>query len=764
MPCRWIVSSALLTCAAWGWAVARPACAQPSVTHASPAAISPASSTRIIVSGDKLSAPLRVWTSAPVDIAVVAVEPKQATLDITPQQELPLGPFGLWLATDDGLSGPLSLLVDELPSIEERSDNHAPITAQSLGMSAAIDAVGDGKLSDYFRFHADKGQEITFEILAEHIGSAFDPVVRLLDDDARELAAVDDEAISPDCRFRHCFERSGNYLLEIHDNRYAAGGHYRLRIGTFPLVAFAYPPVVQRGTCTQLQFAGTDRARMAERSLQVPTDPSLEQMVVTAPLASGGSATWASVRLDDNQQLSETEPNDAREQANAIEAAHGLNGMLERPGDRDVFRLHAKKDETRRIAATGRSFGSSALPKMKLTNAVGDVVGKSAVGDSDEWQFDVKFPADGEYYLEVEDLLRRGGSEYGYHISIGSVPPFTLSLKADAKTRDRFALEPTRGAAGLDVVVQREGYKGPIELSLQPPTAGLTILNPIIPADAKEARIIILAQPEWTPESVAPVRLIGRPVEPPASDPDYRSTTTSTALLVLRAPHVPYPSAWQDGLIAAVGIPDRGPLLELNPVETPVAIPRSLADASLTLVMKRLEKDFKGSPTLIESKLPDGWSAANKADKDNIVITLKHPLGISEEDVELSFRWYAELNGRGQVINSKLSAKLFDPLKISAASPVRIKPGESLPVVVEVVRSGGEPQPVVVKCQNLPAGVTAPDSITIPAEESKAQFELVANADAAAAKVDNLVISGQTKFAGQELIVQSALLQLEVTP
>lgn len=733
--------------------------AQPTITHAQPAAILPLGTTRVVLHGDKLTVPLRVWTSTTANVHVVDVQPQKAVIDITPQQELALGPVGLVAATGDGVAVPLALLVDSLPSTPEQPDNHSSVTAQTVGMSAAVDALSDGKQLDFFRFHADAGQEITFEVLAQHLGSNFDAVVRVLSEDARELRSVDDDAISPDCRFRHSFENSGNYLLEIHDNRFTAGGRYRLRLGNFPIVSSPFPAVVQRGTCAQFSFAGVDRTRMAAQSILVPEDRWQQCINVTAHYASGGSPVWSTVRLADDVQFTEAEPNNGPSEANAIGSALGLNGLLEQAGDRDVYRVSGIKDRSYRVSALTRSLGSPTLLKMTMRNAAGEIIGKSAVGDADEWLFDVKFAADGEYTLEVEDLLHRGGPEHAYHVTLGPAAPFTLALKPDAKTLDRLPLQPTRGASVLDVQIERGSYSGPIELRFEPAVAGLKILNPIIPADTKEARIYVLSDVGWNSQALAAVRCVGKSVQAP----EVTQAVTTGSLLRLRAPHVPYPAAWQDGLIALASVNDQPPFFELPTSPDAIALPGPVSDGSFILTLKRLIPEFKEAVSLIRSELPPEWSASAKLDKETMTISVKHPVGTkTETPTFLRFLWYGVFNGRGQIVESSVPVRLFDPLKLNVAPLVAMKAGETQKVQLEILREGADPQPVVIKCQNLPAGVTGPESITIATTDTKAEFLLTAAVESPVGKTGNLTFTAVTKLGAQEITVQSAQLELEV--
>ncbi|MCC6510780.1 MAG: hypothetical protein IT423_16870, partial [Pirellulaceae bacterium] len=618
------------------------------------------------------------------------------------------------------------------------------------------DAVSDGKQYDFFRFHADAGQSITFEVLAQPFGSAFDAVVRILNEDGQPLRSIDDDVITPDSRFRHQFEKAGNYLLEIHDNRFTAGGRYRVRLGNFPLISFPYPPFVQRGSTSPVSFAGVDRTLLAAQDITAPSDPWKEYVNVTAHHSTGGSPGSATLRLSNAVQLLETEPNNKPAEANPIDQARGLNGLLEQPADRDCYKFVGVKDQTWRFAAKSRSFGSPTMLKMTLRNAAGEVVGKTAVGDADEWQFDSKFAADGDYVLEVEDLLKRGGPEHGYHIDVGPAPPFALSLKPDAKTRDRFSMQPTRGAAAFDLTVARSGYDGPIELRLEPPVPGLQIFNPTVAAGAKDAQIFLLSDASLDPKSLAAVRLIGKA----KLAPEATVAASTAGLMVVRAPHVPYPHPWQDGQIAFAGVTDQPAFFEMTAPTDPISLPRSLADGSFDLTIKRVQAEFKDVVTLIKSEVPSGWSATPKLVKDTMSIAVKHPV-TGVDTGTLKFLWYGVLNGRGQIVESTVKVRLFDPLKLTVSSLPQLKPGQSQKVAIEILREGGEPQPVTVKYANLPAGVTAAE-LTIAAAESKAEVTLTAAADTKPGKTTGITLTANTKLGDKEITAASAPLELEV--
>ena len=732
--------------------------AQPSLSYAQPSALLPSGMTRVTLHGDKLTAPLRVWTSVPVQVNVVELTPQKAVLDVLPSAgALPLGTLGLCVATSEGISPPLSLMIDSLPSIVEATDNHSPVTAQTIGSSLAIDAASDGKLFDYFRFHALAGQSVAFEVLAQPLGSSFDPVVRVLNEQGEPIVTLDDDTLSPDCRFRHRFDKTGNYLIEVHDNKFVAGGRYRLRLGSFPIVNFAYPAMATRGSQLELAFGGPDRDHTLPQSVTVPSDPWLDTLSLTV-MGKDGSSAATVLRLTNDKQLKETEPNDAPTQANVLGDARGVNAWLNQPGDRDVFKLVGVKDQTWRFAAKARSFGSPTMLKMQLKNPAGEVVAKTAVADTDEWLFDFKFPADGEYTLECEDLLRRGGPEFAYHVDVGIAMPFTLALKPDAKTRDRLLLQPTAGAANIDLLVQRNGNNGPIELRFEPPMPDLAMINPIVPAGAKEHQLLLQTTAAWKPQNLHAVKLVGKALEAPEGS----AAASSNALALVRTPYVPNPQPWQDGLILMAGVDDQPSFFEMTSASETIAMARPLADGSFALTVKRVKPEFKDAVALIKSELPPEWSATTKLDKDTMTIAVKHPIVATAEPVPLKFWWYGNLNGRGLMVASEIKVRLFEPLQVVAATVPAIKRAQMQKLAIEVKREGGEPQPIVIKLANLPAGVTAPESVTLPANESKLEIPLSAAADAALGKVANVIANASSKLGDKDVSAASGPIELEV--
>src|SRR5262249_36055736 len=150
---------------------------------------------------------------------------------------VPLGIGGIAIATADGGGEGAYLMIDDLPSVADGSNNHVASELQQGSPPVAIDGQSHGTFPAYFCLSSKAAQRISGEVVATRLGSDFDSLVRILDAAGNELLIADDDPASgADARFGFIAPRDGDYLLELRDNRYKPGGRYRLRLGDFPLV------------------------------------------------------------------------------------------------------------------------------------------------------------------------------------------------------------------------------------------------------------------------------------------------------------------------------------------------------------------------------------------------------------------------------------------------------------------------------------------------------------------------------------------------
>jgi hypothetical protein len=128
---------------------------------------------------------------------------------------------------------------------------------------------------------------------------------------------------------------------------------------------------------------------------------------------------------------------------------------------------------------------------------------------------------------------------------------------------------------------------------------------------------------------------------------------------------------------------------------------------------------------------------------------------------------YGEVAGKGlAVVSADLPIQVVNPINVTLAPAGGLVFGHKQKLKITVARAavGGavDRQPVVVKWKKLPAGVTGPAEVTIPADQDAAVVELVAAADAAASAFNDLVATAATKYQGQDVTVESAPFSGEI--
>ncbi|MEQ1830603.1 MAG: hypothetical protein ABL921_31920 [Pirellula sp.] len=498
----------------------------------------PGETTLVAVNGKDLSSDLRVQASdSRVQLQLEKVEPLQAILSVKVSSEVPHGPIGLFFSTKDGPQLPQVILVDDLPGLKNNQTNHSRTAALSMTVPCSADGTSDGPLSHFYQFEAQAGQRLSFEVITQALRSKMDPLMQLTDAAGKVLFTSDDDEIGPECRASHVFATDGNYWLEIRDSRFVKGGTYHLRIGDFPILSHAFPLAVQRGTSSTLQFYGLDGALVDPSEVRMPEE-TVQSLTIAVKKRGGSASTWLNVLAQDAVQVLESpvstgEPNEQLIRQIPI----GISGRLSEREQRDCHWIRGIKGQVVRFLSRTRSLGCATVLRMELYDSAHKKLIETKVADNDEWSFDFTFPEDGNYCLEVTDLLQRGGESFGYWIGIVPSGSFAIELKAVASTKESFAIETGQGIAQIDLTINRFGYEGEIQLSLPGEATDVNLINPRIPAKAKEWKLLMIGNTTWSAGSFHPLRLNASA----ATDPSIRSRIGSSELHRVLDPQILFP-------------------------------------------------------------------------------------------------------------------------------------------------------------------------------------------------------------------------------
>lgn len=640
--------------------------AQPSLSHATPAAVQPGQAIEVTLHGGKLDDPLKVWSSFPAKIELLpgpkdAKDQANRKCKVTVEGNIPVGIGGLIVGSPAGVSDVLLVMVDDVPSVADNGANHSLAQAQAITVPGAIDGVADGATFDFYKFAGKKDQRLSVEVVGTRLSSALDSVIRLLKADGGELILADDDvSLGADSRLSLKLPADGEYVVEIHDNQYRAGGRYRLRIGDFPLVSVPYPLGGRLGSTAQFNFIGPASDGAAPLLLRIPDEVATGRLAVAAKFPEGKSSGLATIVTTLLPEALEAEPNDANKVATPVTIPAAVNGSFQTKGDKDFFCFAALKDQSLSFRALAQSLGSPSLVFMRIYNEAGGQVAQTAVNDGAEWDLNYKFPANGMYCLSVEDLLHRGGPEHAYRVEIQPTGGYTLAVKNDKNTKLQFKSPANGGAFALVVTVGRQGYDGPIELSLEGAAPGYQLKTATIPKGAKEHRIILIVPEGAKPGDLHPIRLVGKAT---VGDRPYTAVVQTQATLKGKRPQLLFPPEWMNGLVSSVVGADSAHFFGAKVNTEMVAIKQAEGTGVFAFTLERTDKEFKAGVTVLFEQLPAGFSGAVKADKDTYNITLTGPKNAAPGKHTIRLLSYGEHKGYGQVLVTEV------PVEIQAAAP-----------------------------------------------------------------------------------------------
>jgi Bacterial pre-peptidase C-terminal domain len=194
---------------------------------------------------------------------------------------------------------------------------------------------------------------------------------------------------------------------------------------------------------TEVRFPGVIKAEIKEKkAAEIPNgldakdvgDTQLEvKLIVPGDLPAGplalsivtpdGTTAPRELRvLDVANCVDEKEPNGSFREAQSIELGKTLRGTIKEDKDVDVFQFDGKTGQriaAEVFAARGASLLDSALTLLDARGHQLACADDSLTRDS---QLTLTLPADGRYFLTVQDAHDRGSAWHGYELSVKETP------------------------------------------------------------------------------------------------------------------------------------------------------------------------------------------------------------------------------------------------------------------------------------------------------------------------------------------------------
>lgn len=736
----------------------------PVVNYPVPAAALVGQATDVTFTGANLAGPTAIWANLPSAKVELApgiegngTKADQVVYRFTLGADAPVGIYAFRLATGKGVSNTRLIMIDDLPSVADNGNNKTLATAQAIPFPAAVDGAAEAESYDFFKLTVSSGQKITVEVVARRLGSALDPIIRLLDAAGRELAYSDDEpGIGADSRFVYQFAAAGDYFLEVRDIRYQGSPNhrYRLRIGNFPLVNTPFPLAGQKGTSPKLTVAGPSGEEVSPLNVAVPADVASGRLPMAVKYSQGqGSAALTLITSAAPEQV-EFEPNDTPETATAVTLPLSINGRFETPKDRDWFELQAKKGQRFLFKGATRSIGSPTDLFLRMYNAASGVLAEAEDSGMDEGVLNFTFPEDGTYRLMVEDLLRRGGSDQVYRIDIEPYQPgFTLAV--DAEKYDA----PKGGVFVAKVTSARRDYNGPITLSLAG-IDGAQLANNVIPEGKNETTISATLPPSFESGQLHLIRVVG---QAKIGEVDFRATASTLVPLRAQLSGLPYPPGELDGLIGLGIGPVFADYFQLSVEPSPVLFAQVAGAASVTVKTTKAN-GFDDNINIAIDGLPPGVTATAAPiakGQAQVAIPLAGPGALAEGDYKFRIIGSASFqNQPRQVVLGDVVLRVVKPFEVSVAPAGPMNRGAAQKIKFSVARTAAA-GPVAIRLKHVPAGLNLPAEITIPEGQNEVQIDVTAAADAPLG--ESKVVAVATSKVKEKLVaVESAPVALQV--
>jgi hypothetical protein len=484
----------------------------PMVTHTTPVAIQRGKTTEVTVDGKMnfYGAYKILFEGTGLTAEVVAgpagkanppQKPQVASvkLKITAAPDAPLGVREFRVASALGISSLGQLVVVDDPVIMESGINNTrdkanPITVPCV-VCGRIEAVED---VDYFKFHAEAGQTVTFEVFGARLQDKIhdlqkhvDPMLTLYDGEGRELAANDDFYFA-DPMLSYKFTRAGDYFIQVRDSKYEGDPRwvYALLVTNRPYASHVFPMAGNPGQTISVEPVGSAKAMQDKVMLRVPDKLGVCQVQLDINSQQTNPVAFVVSPLP---QVVEQEPNDTPEQATRVTIPCGINGRIGTRRDLDHFVFKATKGKAIRFEVKARRFGTvlqSSLdsfldvmtPKGQVLGSNDDTFGKDAA---------LVFtpPADGDYVLRIRDLNSKGGDTFVYYIEADwAVPDFTVRCDPD-----KAMIGPGTSTTWFVQVTRANGFAGPVTIEVQGLPKGVTVDPLTIPPAMTQGALVLTA-------------------------------------------------------------------------------------------------------------------------------------------------------------------------------------------------------------------------------------------------------------------------------
>ncbi|MCA9119202.1 MAG: peptidase [Planctomycetaceae bacterium] len=446
---------------------------------------------------------------------------EEVTLKLTVARDAPLGKRELRMLTETSMSNPIWLHIGKWPEVREAEPNDV----QPDDVIDQLPIVVNGQImpgdTDTFSFFARKGTRLVIQAaarevipyLADAVPGWFQAIMALTDSSGKEVSYSDSFHYRQDPVIYYEVPRDDRYTVLIRDSLYRGREDfvYRLTLGELPFVTSVFPLGARVDSEVTVELEGWN---LASDTLQVKMLPRRHYRPVQwyeAPQYDGTPIRFP-MQIDRLPELLDQEPNNDLSSCQEVKTRMIINGRIDYPGDRDIFRL----DGFGRLVAEvhARRHGSPLDSVLTITDAQGNEIAYNDDHEDKSQSFlthhadshlEVVIPSKGDYYLHVNDAQSKGGKDFIYRLDLRAPEPdYELRVVPSSIIARAGSIVPITVFA-----LRTDDFSEDIELSLVDPPNGFHLDGGIIPGEVDRLRMT-LAVPTTPPDAPVILEMEGR--------------------------------------------------------------------------------------------------------------------------------------------------------------------------------------------------------------------------------------------------------------
>ena len=478
----------------------------PAVSSVFPQGSQPGERVRVEILGQHLDrAAAIVFLDSVLTARLVEVESTRLVAEFISPAEGAMGPHYFRVLSPRGASNAGLFRLGSQPHRNESEPNSDLEQAEAMPVPVTINArLERDDDFDFFRFHAEAGETLIFDLRAARNGSSLDAALILLDRRGRKLQH-DEDTFVWDPFFVHRFAHAGEYVAVVQPThtRNDPGFAYQLDIRRDAHLETVSPLALEPGVETEVTVYGQG---LVDRSARIEFDEpgfSAELLAVNGASASArvkapAGAPAGPHRFTLRSRFGRSNPATVLVEAAPLHRGAGpiaafpaaINGTARyRQAERHPFEVQA--GQTMVFEVRAQRYGSPVDSVIRILDAKGKVLANNDDGSfpgaafNKDSRLQHRFEAAGQYTIEMRNLWATTGENFPYELSIGPPEPKAELLLA---SDNPYVFAGERGTIKISAA-RVDGLEGEIPLTVTGLPEGVTATPAVIAAGANEGEI-----------------------------------------------------------------------------------------------------------------------------------------------------------------------------------------------------------------------------------------------------------------------------------